>query len=181
MFDGMKFKLGTKHLILSPTRSICINHVAAASIIKQYVKAKFPDVLVSTASESYSMGCSARAYISHKDGRGINKSAYDDVRNFAKKFQMGNFNGMTDSYEYNADTLSTDSGMHIDAYTKYISVENEPKFGTVAHIMNSIKERTSISSQYAGGAVSLDQAIKDCSSFASDKIIQTAVAELEKL
>ena len=61
--EGMMFELPIKFLkktdyygkpLSKP--EIRINHVAGASVVKQYVKNKYPEVVVSAKSASFSMG-----------------------------------------------------------------------------------------------------------------------------
>jgi hypothetical protein len=163
--NGVEFQLQNKHLqtvhfngvkLLNPI--IRVNHVAAAALCKQYVKSKYPNVVVSVTSDSFSGGNSTTVYLSDTVGGEVDKSIVDDVRNFGKQFVYGKFNGMIDMYEHNDNTLFTDNGTEMDPSVKYLSVENRPKFCTVPDICRMIVEMTT-TTNYVYGMVDIKKAI----------------------
>jgi hypothetical protein len=65
----------------------------AAKAIKSELKTAFPDIRFSVTSQIYSGGDSVN--IAWNDG-----PEREAVRKISNKYQMGEFNGMTDSYEF---------------------------------------------------------------------------------
>ena len=165
--NGMTFQLPQKHLrthdwygeeLDSP--EIYMSHVATASVIKQYVKKNFPSVTVSSTSDSFSGGNSVSIYISDPYGYEVDDEIYRDVSSFAKRFQMGSFNGMIDLYEMNDDRdMVTESGTKIDVSTKWISVNNRPSFGSLPDVVRMLREMTT-TNNYVFGQLPLDEAIE---------------------
>ena len=141
--------------------------VAAASVIKQYVKKKYPKVVVSSSSESFSMGNAVNVYLSDEFGNGVDEKVYKDVSSFAKMFQYGKFNGMIDMYENNDSKFFSEKGTEIDMGVKFVSVNNRPMFGTVPDIVRMITDYTTTDNYY-GGMVSLEKAIKNIKGYKID-------------
>ena len=164
--EGIMFELGIKFLkkvdwngnpLEKPV--INMNHVAAANVVKQYVKKKFPNVVVSSSSSSFSMGNSVSIYISDEYGREVDDKIITDVSAFGNLFRYGSFNGMIDMYEMNSNEVKTDNGTEIDLGVKYIHVTNRPKFCTVPDIVRMINDM--MNGQYVFGKVSLEKAIEE--------------------
>jgi hypothetical protein len=149
--DNIKFKLNSKFLRENPNKKnfVSVNRVAAASIIKQYIKQKYPSVVVSCISDTFSGGSSVDVYISDKKGLEVTKTIEDDVRSFGRKLQAGSFNGMIDMYESDEGTLLSDNGTPIETWTKYISVQNKPKFGSREDIISSILKGEKLNRWYS--------------------------------
>src|SRR6056300_1523139 len=85
--EGMMFELGIKFLNRvdwngNPLEKpiINMNHVATANVVKQYVKKKYPNVVVSSSSDSFSMGNSVSIYISDEYGREVDNDIISDVK-----------------------------------------------------------------------------------------------------
>ena len=68
-------------------------HAACAKEIRKELKSKFPTTKFSITSDSYSGGNSVR--IEWEDGH-----TCESVENIVEKYQLGRFDGMTDSYTY---------------------------------------------------------------------------------
>jgi hypothetical protein len=163
---GELFELPRKHLKefdwygkKLPKPIIEMNRTATAAVIKQYVKKKYPNVVVNATSESFANGNSVNIYLSDNVGRAIDPAIVSDVRNFGINFVYGKFNGMNDIYEYHSNELTTDYGTEIKPGTKYLSVDNQPKFCTVPDICKMLREMTT-TDNYASGRMSLEKAIK---------------------
>ena len=144
-FCGVAFSLPSKFFKATdysgkPDPHIDVNRVAAASMIKQYVKAKYPKVVVSVKSDIYSGGSSTRAYLSDNYGMPVDEKIFKDVKRFGDMFEYGRYNGMEDIYEFNNNSYSTEKGMRIEPGVKYVFVENRPQFDTVEEITHSIME-----------------------------------------
>lgn len=111
--------------------SIWMNPSTFSPLFKKWVKKNFPKYVARVKSESFAGGNSFNVWISNPDGSSIPKNDFSKISNFAKTFRMGKFNGMIDSYEYdNTDNLFSESGIRLESGIKYVSVYNEPKFGS---------------------------------------------------
>ncbi len=72
-----------------------LNPKTTAALLRKVLRGSFPSVLFSIVTERGSMVSSVR--ISWTDGPTLAQ-----VRAFTGPFEMGDFNGMTDSYDYNS-------------------------------------------------------------------------------
>ena len=96
--DGMEFSLPNKHLRTTDWNGnpikpeISINHSAASNLLKQYVKIKFPNVVVSVSSSTFAGGNSCDVYISDEVGNPVDKSIIEDVKSWGDQFVYGKFN-----------------------------------------------------------------------------------------
>lgn len=187
VFEGVTFTLPGKFYKPNdysgnPDPHIDVNRVAAASMIKQYVKAKYPGVVCSVKSDIYSGGSSTRAYISDKYGVPVDKKIFDDVNRFANLFEYGSFNGMEDIYEFNNNSYNTEKGMRIEPGVKYVFVENRAQFDTVPEICFSIME-TMAGGRFHGQENrphSIAEAVEILSKFHDDKSKMEKAVELVK-
>jgi hypothetical protein len=164
--EGIMFELGIKFLKKVdykgnplPNPVINMNHVAAANVVKQYVKKKYPNVVVSSASDSFSMGNSVDIYLSDEYGNGVDTSIVKDVNRFGSQFEYGRFNGMIDMYEHTNNDVKTDNGTEIDSGVKYLHVNNRPKFCSLPDIVRMINDM--MNGKYTYGAISLEKAIDE--------------------
>jgi hypothetical protein len=182
VLNGMTFQLPMKHVQttdyygkkISPT--IRMDQAATASVIKQYVKKMYPEVTVSSTSSSFSMGNSVSVYISDERGAEVSDGIISDVQAFGSQFVYGKFNGMEDMYEYSGKENETDSGTKIDAGTKFLHVQNRPKFCSVPDIYRMIYDMTQ-TTNYVFGKISLDKAIEQVKGYgATDTQIKKAMA-----
>ena len=163
--EGLMFELPIKYLKRvdwngKPLKNpkVDMSHVAAANVVKQYVKKKYPNVVVSSSSSSFSMGNSVSVYLSDERGNGVDKSIVKDVDRFGSQFEYGQFNGMIDMYEHHDKDVRTDNGTEIDYGVKYFHVNNYPKFCSVPDIVRMIKGMT-INSEYVFGNIPLNDAL----------------------
>jgi hypothetical protein len=164
--NGNQFQLPIKHLRQTDWNGnkiepfIKMDQAAAASVIKQYVKKNYPEVIVSSTSSSFSMGNSVSVYISDERGGEVDKKIISDVQAFGNQFVYGSFNGMIDMYEMKEDRDSkTKSGTKIDAGVKFLHVQNRPKFCSVPDIYRMIYDMTQ-TTNYVFGKISLEKAIE---------------------
>ena len=164
--NGMTFELPNKHLQTTNWSGeklekpiIRMNQTATAAVVKQYVQKKYPEVVVSATSDSFSMGNSVSIYISDAYGNEVDSAIISDVNSFGRQFVYGYFDGMTDMYEHVSKENQTDSGTQIDAGTKYLHVQNSPKFCTVPDIVRMLKEMTT-TEKYVFGMISIEKAIE---------------------
>ena len=180
--NGMTFELPTKHIQTTNWSGeklekpiIRMNQTATAAVVKQYVKKMYPSVVVSATSDSFSMGNSVSIYISDEKGNEVDNHIISDVQAFGSQFVYGKFNGMEDMYEHHSKEMETDSGTQIDAGTKYLHVQNKPKFCSVPDIARMLKEMTT-TTNYVFGMISVEKAIEQIKGYgASDNNINKAL------
>ena len=108
----------------------------SASVIKQYVKKKYPSIKVWATSDVYSGGSSTRINICNTDGSSVSSEINDDVNSFANSLKGGKFDGMYDIYEYREDKVETKNGTPMKYFPSYIFVENNAKWGSVEYWLN---------------------------------------------
>jgi|SRR5210317_743837 hypothetical protein len=173
--EGMMFELGIKFLNRvdwngNPLEKpiINMNHVATANVVKQYVKKKYPNVVVSSSSDSFSMGNSVSIYISDEYGREVDNDIISDVQAFGSQFVYGKFNGMIDMYEHSGKDVKSDNGTDIKSGVKYLSVNNRPKFCTVPDIVRMINDM--MNGQYVFGKISLEKSIEQCKGYGATDV-----------
>jgi hypothetical protein len=163
--NGIKFNLPSTCLIrtnwngevVTPFIRIRAKHVA--SLIKQYVKSKYPQIECSAKSETYSGGDSVNVYVSTPNGYEVSDEIEKDIQSFGKTFQEGRFNGMEDIYEYNEYDTTTSNGTKIDGGAKYVFVNNRAQFGTVADVCRMLRDYQA--GNYIGGVRDLAGSIKE--------------------
>jgi hypothetical protein len=107
-----------------------------ASIIKQYVKKTYSDIVVSSTSDVYSGGSSVRVNVCNQDGSSVSPTIYDDIKKWEYMLKGGSFNGMIDLYESREDSPTTDNGTDMKYFPSYIFIENKPNWGTKHYWMN---------------------------------------------
>lgn len=145
----------------------------SASIVKQYVQQKYPDLKVWGASQQYAGGSSANVYMCNPDASQVAKEIHDDVSNFGDNFTAGKWDGMQDLYEYKGDGY-TDDGIRISNYCSYVFVNNKPKFGSAECVKNTLQDL--MAGNYVWGVLGLEDAIKKAKGFgATDKTIEAAL------
>jgi hypothetical protein len=179
--NGMEFNLPIKHLKKTDWNGnpikpeISINHSAGSNLLKQYVKQKFPNVVVSVSSSSFANGNSTEVYISDEYGNEVDKSIIEDVKSFGDTFVYGKFNGMIDMYESKESGAVSESGTTITGNIKYLSVNNRPKFCTVPDIVQMIKGM--MGGEYVYGPITLEKAIDNIKGYgATTNNINKAIA-----
>ena len=159
---GIEFQLSDKFVNGNVIR---MSHVAAANVIKQYVKQTYPNVNVSAKSDSFSMGNSVDVYLSDKYGQPVSKEIAKDVQSFGDQFVYGKFDGMTDMYEYTGKNFLA-GGYEIDPSVKYLTVQNRAQHGSVADTVRMLVDMTT-TERYNFGMISLEEAKVQCLRFGS--------------
>ena len=101
-----------------------------ASIIKQFVKQNFKDIVVSSTSDVYSGGSSVRVNVCNSDGSPVDEVIYEEIKQWEYMLKGGSFNGMIDMYEMREDSPCTDNGTPMKYFPSYIFIENKPNWGT---------------------------------------------------
>lgn len=116
-----------------------ISHAEAGSLVKQFVKKNYPNVVCKVSSSSFSMGNSLDVYVHDKLGNPIPNDIYEKINEFANLWEYGKFNGMYDIYEeYESAGAVSDNGGEIRAGVKYVHVNNRARFGTVEAILYEV-------------------------------------------
>jgi hypothetical protein len=156
--DGIEFQIPAKSLQKDYNGNdiIRLGSTESASILKQYVKKKYPSLETWSSSDKYAGGESATIWVCNTDGTAVPNEIYKDIDWFSKNLEAGTFNGMEDIYEYKNDSV-TDTGIPITNYTKYVFVNNRPKHGSPLSIMQSLKGM--MAGEYDFGVVDLQTAI----------------------
>ena len=111
-----------------------------ASIIKQYVKKNYPNLVCSSTSDVYSGGSSVRVNVCNKDGSSVDATIYEDIKKWQYMLKAGSFNGMIDMYENREDSPTTDNGTPMKYFPSYIFIENKPNWGSKYYWMNNWNE-----------------------------------------
>ena len=119
---------------------IYMNAKSAASVIKQYVKQKYPSLKVWATSDVYSGGSSVRVNISESNGSSVDSHIYDDIKQWEYMLKGGSFNGMIDMYEMREDKPSTDNGTPLKYFPSYIFIENRPKWDSIEYWISQWNE-----------------------------------------
>ena len=172
--NGMTFQLPIKSVQTTDYQGnkikpiIRMNHAPTASVIKQYVKKMYPEVVVSSTSSSFSMGNSVSVYLSDERGAEVRKEIVEDVQAFGNQFVYGKFNGMEDMYEHHSKENATDSGTQIDAGTKFLHVQNRPKHASLPDVVRMLCEMTT-TENYVFGKLSITEAVKKAKDFGANE------------
>ncbi len=88
-------------------------HAACAKAIRTELKAAFPDVKFSVKSRGFSMGNSVTV---RYPATGLHPHEIQRVKAIAERYQVGHFDGMTDSYDYSnrRDDLPQVKYVHVE-------------------------------------------------------------------
>jgi hypothetical protein len=136
----------------------------ASSMVKQYVKAKYPSVVCNVKSSSFANGNSLDVYVSLPNGDEVEENIYKDINRFAEQFEYGKYNGMEEMYDYyETSGLKTEKGMEIEAGVKYVTTNNRPMFGSVGDCVRMIKGM--MAGEYVFGPVTMDKAVERIMSY----------------
>jgi hypothetical protein len=126
--DGVKYTDISGYTYEGDENKLNINVAGTASMVRQYIAAKYPKFYGRgfswVKSESYSGGDSIRVYLNR-----IPLEYYEKISKELKiKFQEGSFNGMDDSYTYSKSAEKSNEGYVVDYGTKYLFVNNVPPY-----------------------------------------------------
>lgn len=130
-----------------------------SSMVKQFVKAKYPSVVCTVKSSSFANGSSLDVYVSNVNGSEVDEVIYKDITRFADQFEYGRYNGMEETYDYYTTSgVKTEKGMEIEAGVKYVHTNNKPSFGTYGDVIRILRDM--MAGQYVWGVLTLEQAIE---------------------
>jgi len=169
------FKLSNKHIQTTDYRGnpitpkIKMGHAATASVVKQYVKLKYPEVVVLSSSSSFANGNSADIYVSDERGAEIDDKIVNDIKQFGNIFCSGTYNSWEESYEYKEYKGETDGGTLLEPNCKYLTINNNPKFVSVPDIYRMLVAM-STTTEYVFGMITMEKAIERCVSYGATEV-----------
>jgi hypothetical protein len=138
---------------------ISIGRKECPAIAKQFMKAKYPHLLVWGSSETFANGNSATINVCNADGSDLNVASkeWNDIYTFVRQMSAGRYDGWSESYEY-GEPGKSDNGTKLDFGTKYLHIENKAPFGTWPDVVRMLKAM--MAGEYVWGPVSLEKAIE---------------------
>lgn len=136
-YNGKTFKFKNVTVAKSSSDSGWVPMAGTSSVIRQFIKQRWPELKFRISSDTFAGGDSVTVYIQ----KPITDKVYKEVNAELNGFQTGSFNGMIDLYEYkNKSGISVEvDKVKYNFNTKYMSVYNRPKYGTTEYetYMNS--------------------------------------------
>lgn len=137
---------------------ISIGRKEVPLLFKQYVKARYPDMLVWGKSSTFANGTSADLYACYANGDPVEWGSvvYKDLSSFASHMKAGSYDGMHDVYEY-AENGKTDNGTEMDFHCKWVSFDGKAPFGTWPDAKRMLLDM--MAGKYVWGVLSLEDAI----------------------
>ena len=138
---------------------ISIGRKECPAIAKQFMKAKYPQLLVWGSSETFANGNSASIYVCNADGTDLDVASkeWNEINTFVRQMSGGRYDGWSESYEY-GEPGKSDNGTKLDFGTKYLHIENKAPFGTWPDVVRMLKAM--VAGEYVWGPISLDKAIE---------------------
>jgi hypothetical protein len=128
-------------------------------IAKQFMKAKYPHLLVWGKSETFANGNSASVYVCNADGSDLDMGSkeWSEINSFIRQMSGGKYDGWSESYEY-GEPGKSDNGTKLDFGTKYLHIENKAPFGSWPDVVRMLKAM--MAGEYVWGPLSLEKAIE---------------------
>ena len=160
------------------TPTISIGRKEVPLIAKQYIKEKYPQLLVWAKSSVFANGNSSDIYVCNSDGSEMDydSSEWKDISSFIYSMKGGHYDGMHDIYEY-SDSGKTDNGTMLDFGAKYITLNNRAPFGTWPDVKRMLVDM--MGGKYVWGPISLEAAIVKAKGYSvKDTDIQKALVSL---
>ena len=157
---------------------ISIGRKEVPLMFKQWMKVKFPDMLVWGKSETFAGGCSSDLYACYADGSELEWSSdvYKEIASFCNMFKGGHYNGMHDIYEY-GDNGKTDNGTELEFGAKYVSFNGKAPYGTWPEAKRSLKAM--MAGEYVWGVLTLEKAIEKLRGYSyTENVIQKALQNI---
>ena len=157
---------------------IAVGRKEVPLMFKQYVKAKYPNLLVWGKSSTFANGSSSDLYACNANGDELEWGGfvYNDLNSFSNAMQGGKYNGMEDIYEY-ADSGKTDAGTTLEFSSKYVHFNGKAPFGYWPDCRRMLIDMQA--GKYVWGVLSLDKAIEKCKSYkVKDSDLQKALQSL---
>lgn len=147
-------------------------------LFKQYVKAKYPTLLVWGKSSTFANGSSSDLYACNANGDELEWGGfvYNDLNSFASAMSGGRYNGMEDIYEY-GEAGSTDNGTKLEFNSKYVHFNPKAPFASWPDVKRMLIDMQA--GKYVWGPQTLDEAIARVKRYnVKDSVIQKALESL---
>jgi hypothetical protein len=143
--------------LLNPV--ITIGRKEVPLMFKQWMKVKYPDMLVWGKSSTFANGSSSDLYACYADGSELewNTDDYKEISSFCNMFKGGHYDGMHDLYEY-AENGKTDNGTELEFNSKYVSFNGKAPFGTWPEALRSLKGM--LAGEYVWGVLTVEKAVE---------------------
>jgi hypothetical protein len=157
------------------TPYISIGRKEVPLLFKQYVKAKYPDLLVWGKSSTFANGSSSDLYACNANGDELDYSSkeYRDLNNFASAMSGGKYDGMHDIYEYGDNGVS-DNGTVLEFNSKYVHFNPKAPFASWPDVKRMLIDMQA--GKYVWGVLSLEDAIKKVKTYSvKDSDIEKAL------
>ena len=157
---------------------ISIGRKEVPLLFKQYVKAKYPDLLVWGKSSTFANGSSSDLYACHADGTELSYASpmYNELNTFANMMQGGRYDGMHDIYEY-SEPGKNDAGTSLDFNSKYVHFNGKAPFASWPDARRMLIDM--MEGKYVWGKLSLEQSIEKVKSYkVKESDIQKALQSL---
>ena len=138
---------------------IYIGRKECPAIAKQFMKAKYPHLLVWGSSETFANGNSATVNVCNADGSDLEYTSkeWNEINSFVRQMCGGRYDGWSESYEY-GEPGKSDNGTKLDFGTKYLHIENKAPFGSWPDVVRML--RGMIAGEYVWGPLTLEKAIE---------------------
>jgi len=159
--------------LTNPT--ITIGRKEVPLMFKQFMKVKYPNMLVWGKSSTFANGSSSDLYACNADGSELEYGTkeYYDIASFCNMFKGGHYDGMHDCYEY-AENGKSDNGTELEFNAKYVSFNGKAPFGTWPEAKRSLRDM--LDGKYVWGVLTLEQSIEKIKTYScKDADIQKAL------
>ena len=157
---------------------ITIGRKEVPLMFKQFMKVKYPNMLVWGKSSTFANGSSSDLYACYPNGDAIEYGTkeYYDIASFCNMFKGGHYDGMHDCYEY-AENGKSDNGTELEFNAKYVSFNGKAPFGTWPEALRSLKGM--LAGEYVWGVLTVEKAIEKLKGYSyTEATIAKAVASL---
>ena len=154
---------------------IAVGRKEVPLLFKQYVKAKYPDMLVWGKSSTFANGSSSDLYACYANGDELEwgSTEYKELNSFVNSMSGGHYNGMEDIYEYGEPGVS-DNGTKLDFNSKYVHFNPKAPFGSWPDVKRMLLDMQA--GKYVWGVLSLEEAIKKVKTYSvKDSDIEKAL------
>jgi hypothetical protein len=158
--------------------TITIGRKEVPLMFKQFMKVKYPTMLVWGKSETFAGGCSSDLYACYADGSELEYGTddYKEISSFCNMFKGGHYDGMHDIYEY-GDNGTTDNGTELEFGAKYVSFNGKAPYGTWPEAKRSLKAM--MAGEYVWGVLTLEKAIEKLRGYSyTENVIQKALQNI---
>ena len=144
-------------MLLNPV--INIGRKEVPLMFKQWMKVKYPNMLVWGKSSTFANGSSSDLYACYPNGDELSwgSEEYKEISSFCNMFKGGHYDGMHDLYEY-AENGKTDNGTELEFNSKYVSFNGKAPFGTWPEALRSLKGM--LAGEYVWGVLTVEKAIE---------------------